>query len=388
MSDHRPMRSENEEFEDWVRLLDRVPFVGAIKRDFTALRRLLYDRRAPRLAILGADESGKTSLANALLNALTFGPEGVAPAPHPGQWMRIDADGRRLDWLELPADAEPGALLEMAHEAFEDSPPDLLIGVVEAGDDKATAARVRDAMMAVRKHAKKKHGGAPTQLLLLTKVDVLPPSAEAPPYSDAKRHAIDFALEELASAMKSAGLEEQDIFPICARPYDSEPESPRYNIDGVGEAILARLPDAAKMEAVRAFHVGSSARRDVARALVNSCATLAITIGIAPVPFADAFILLPMQAGMVSGIAYLSGRPWDRKAAAEWIGSVGAVGGAGLGLRWGAQQLVKFIPGAGSIVGASVAGAGTLAIGRSAMAYFLDGPGGPRPRAELRADNP
>ena len=51
------------------------------------------------------------------------------------------------------------------------------------------------------------------------------------------------------------------------------------------------------------------------------------------------------------------------------------VGGAGMGLRWGAQQLAKLVPGAGSLVGAGVAGAGTLAIGRSAMAYFIDGPG-------------
>jgi len=107
-----------------------------------------------------------------------------------------------------------------------------------------------------------------------------------------------------------------------------------------------------------------------------------------PVPFADAFFLLPMQAAMVTGIAYLSGRPWNRRAAAEWLASVGVVGGAGLGLRWSAQQLVKLVPGAGSIVGAGVAGAGTLAIGRSAIAYFVDGPGNLVRRPELRAENP
>jgi uncharacterized protein (DUF697 family) len=90
---------------------------------------------------------------------------------------------------------------------------------------------------------------------------------------------------------------------------------------------------------------------------------------------------------MVTGVAYLSGRPWDRKAGAEWIASVGVVGGAGFGLRWGAQQLVKLIPGAGSLVGAGVAGAGTLAIGRSAIAYFIDGPGSLPKRPQLKADN-
>ena len=58
------------------------------------------------------------------------------------------------------------------------------------------------------------------------------------------------------------------------------------------------------------------------------------------------------------------------------------MGGAAFGMRWGAQQLVKLVPGAGTLVSASVAGAGTLALGKSAVSYFVDGAG--RARAETR----
>src|SRR5690606_39025530 len=92
-------REGESEVDDWIKVVDRLPFVSTIKRDVVALRRLLYDRRAPRVAAIGLPGSGRTSLANALLSAVAFGDGGAAPAPDPGRWIRIDADGRRLDWI-------------------------------------------------------------------------------------------------------------------------------------------------------------------------------------------------------------------------------------------------------------------------------------------------
>lgn len=388
MSQHRSQRNERDGADDWVKVLDRIPFVGSVKRDFLALRRLLYDRHAPRLAVVGAAGSGRTSLANALLGAVAFGPTGAAPNPEPGAWVRIDADGRRIDWLELPSGGDVEALREMAHVAFEETPPDILVGVVEAGSEARDGEGVRDALLALKATLSTAHELTPKILVLLTKVDTLPPTGDAPPYSHDKRSGIELALRALRESCGELGLDDDAYVPVCARPYDGESDSPRYNLDGVGEGILERLPEAGQVEAVRAFEVGKEARRNIARALVNSCSALAVTAGLAPIPFADALVLFPLQAVMVTGVAYLSGRPWDRRAGAEWIASVGTVAGVGLGLRWGARQLVKLIPGAGSLIGASIAGAGTLAIGRSAMAYFIDGPGSLTSRPELRADNP
>ena len=128
-----------------------------------------------------------------------------------------------------------------------------------------------------------------------------------------------------------------------------------------------------RLESARAFDAPRNRRR-LAQELVQSCSTLSITIALAPVPFSDLVVIAPLQGTMVTTIAYLSGRPWDRKTLAEWAASVGLVGGAGMGLRALARQIVKFVPGAGSLVSASVAGAGTLGIGRSAIGYFLGDP--------------
>jgi uncharacterized protein (DUF697 family) len=42
-------------------------------------------------------------------------------------------------------------------------------------------------------------------------------------------------------------------------------------------------------------------------------------------------------------------------------------------LREGARALLKFFPGWGNVVCGAVAGAGTYAIGRAAIVYFLEG---------------
>ena len=90
----------------------------------------------------------------------------------------------------------------------------------------------------------------------------------------------------------------------------------------------------------------------VAAAITRASSTLAVTVAVAPIPLSDLALLAPLQAVLVTSIAYLSGRRWDRKTAVEWIGGVGVVGAAGFGLRWGAQQAVKVLPGLGSVVSA------------------------------------
>jgi uncharacterized protein (DUF697 family) len=74
---------------------------------------------------------------------------------------------------------------------------------------------------------------------------------------------------------------------------------------------------------------------------------------------------------MVSALAYLSGRSWDRKTITQWLASLGVVGGLGVGLRFTARTLAKLVPGAGTVVSAGIAGAGTTAMGHSAIKYFL-----------------
>jgi uncharacterized protein (DUF697 family) len=212
-------------------------------------------------------------------------------------------------------------------------------------------------------------GARPAVVALLTRVDEVPPMGTADePWPEAKSQAVDLLRQRLEKAVGERDLEAKAVLAVATG--DAE-----VGIDELTAAIYEELPSEARLEGARALCRAEEARRSLANEIVHSCSTMALTIGLAPVPLSDAFVIAPLQVVMVSAVAHLGGRPWDRKAAVEWMGSMGVVGGAGMGFRWTAQQLVKLVPGAGYLVSAGVAGAGTATLGQSAIAYFLrEGP--------------
>jgi uncharacterized protein (DUF697 family) len=106
---------------------------------------------------------------------------------------------------------------------------------------------------------------------------------------------------------------------------------------------------------------------------VKSTTAICAAIGAQPIPLADLPILTALQLVMVSGVMYISGRERSLRAATEFIAALGVNVGAGMILREGTRALLKFFPGWGNVVCGAVAGAGTYAIGRAAIVYFLEG---------------
>ncbi len=76
----------------------------------------------------------------------------------------------------------------------------------------------------------------------------------------------------------------------------------------------------------------------------------------------------------------MAGRPLSQKTAMEFVAAAGINVAGGLVLRQVATALMKLIPVAGSVVGATIASTGTKALGESAIAYLF---GGTPPLLEL-----
>lgn len=136
--------------------------------------------------------------------------------------------------------------------------------------------------------------------------------------------------------------------------------------------LAGELPNAAKVEMIRISR-DREAQHHVAQMLVKSTTAICTAIGTQPIPLADMPILTSLQVMMVSGIMYISGRERSLRAATEFVTALGANVGAGMLLREGARAILKFFPGWGNVVGGMIAGAGTYAIGRAAMAFFIGG---------------
>jgi uncharacterized protein (DUF697 family) len=137
--------------------------------------------------------------------------------------------------------------------------------------------------------------------------------------------------------------------------------------------LLARnMPNEARVEMARIAR-DRGVQTEIGQILVKSTTAICAAIGAQPIPLADLPVLTALQLVMVSGIMYISGRERSLRAATEFVTALGVNVGAGMILREGARALLKFFPGWGNIVCGAVAGAGTYAIGRAAIVYFLEG---------------
>ena len=85
----------------------------------------------------------------------------------------------------------------------------------------------------------------------------------------------------------------------------------------------------------------------------------AATIGAIPIPGADFVPLTALQVGLMLRLSTLYGKPISKDNAKELILAT-ITGNVGKTIF---RQIVKFVPGAGTVVGASVAGGMTLALG-------------------------
>jgi len=115
--------------------------------------------------------------------------------------------------------------------------------------------------------------------------------------------------------------------------------------------------------------------RDVGRRYILAFAIAAATLAAVPLPFATMPVLTAVQVSMVSLLGKLYGQTLTPSQAG---GVVSAIAGGFLAQAIG-RELIKFIPGFGSVIAASWAAAYTWALGEAACVYFGDLMGGKKP---------
>ncbi len=137
------------------------------------------------------------------------------------------------------------------------------------------------------------------------------------------------------------------------------------------EAICAALPLPAQLEFARLTNA-RRAQAHIAGSLLKSFSAVCGVIGVQPIPLADMPILTTLQTLMVGMIIHTTGRPFSARLVAEFLGALGFNIGAGLVMREGARAIVRIVPIWGNAVSGFIAGAGTYAIGKAAIAYFIE----------------
>ena len=131
--------------------------------------------------------------------------------------------------------------------------------------------------------------------------------------------------------------------------------------------IIELLPSALQDAFIAQQRVDIALKEKRVRALIYSKAGVCAAVALVPIPVADILVFTPIQMAMVATIGYFHGVEVTAERASELLG----VMGAGVGLREAARQLVKLVPGYGMVVSASIAFAGTVALGEAANLWFL-----------------
>jgi uncharacterized protein (DUF697 family) len=191
------------------------------------------------------------------------------------------------------------------------------------------------------------------------------------------------ALAAVSAALAEAGASASVVFSTHLSRPESEKGFSADERSALGDRVCDYLPEDAQLEMAR-FLAARGAQARLAGTVLKSFGAMAGVIGVQPIPLADFPVLLGLQMFMVSLIIYVSGRDFSLRVAGEFAASLGIGFSAGLVFRETARAAVKILPVWGHVISGGVAGAGTYALGRAAITYFIEGHNMPRVRVPWR----
>jgi uncharacterized protein (DUF697 family) len=155
-----------------------------------------------------------------------------------------------------------------------------------------------------------------------------------------------------------------------------------YGLEALRDALADLLPEAEAQalyqlldEQQEAAQQLGSLYRDVGRHYVSVFAVMAATLAVVPIPFATMPVLTALQVSMIG----ILGKFYGQTLSPAQAGGVASAIAGGFFAQMIGRELIKFIPGFGSVIAASWAFAYTWALGEGACVYFGDLMGGKKP---------
>jgi uncharacterized protein (DUF697 family) len=141
-----------------------------------------------------------------------------------------------------------------------------------------------------------------------------------------------------------------------------------HGLDDLVDLTLRRLPESQRrafVNALRATETSLIVKSAEARKTVLAAAAAAAAIGAVPIPFADAAVLVPLQLAMLGRIHSIMGLDLSKDEINELLADAIGAGAITLAGRWLVGQVAKFIPVAGEVISAGVAGTVTYGLGEA-----------------------
>ena len=166
-----------------------------------------------------------------------------------------------------------------------------------------------------------------------------------------------------ADAMRKMILDENldivQVVPVLAEDYEIDEEyiAKSYGLDVLIHVMGEALPDEL-MDTLQNVQIASLAeKKKRARAAIATATLAAAGEGAAPIPFSDCALLIPTQLGMIASITVIFGFDINKSILTAFLSSTLGSGGATLLGKTVVSNLVKLIPGVGTVAGGAISAA-------------------------------
>lgn len=171
--------------------------------------------------------------------------------------------------------------------------------------------------------------------------------------------------------------EANSVIPIRALPEDIDGlKLNPMGIDKLMSETYELLPDAKKRAYTNALSnkhkKALDLRKKQAIIEVNIATGLAGAAGATPIPFSQAFVLVPIQVGMLAKISQTFGMEVSAAMLSTLVTSLVGAGSATLIGRTVVSGLLKFIPGVGSVIGGVIAATTAISLTKLLGNTYID----------------
>lgn len=365
--------------------------------------------RPPRIFLIGRTGVGKSCLINALCGAYVAGVSDTKSCTEGTQIYECkDSDRVLMEILDTRGIAESESLNdavtaeEMLIEQINEFSPDVAIFMLNCTHRDDVNTDVEFLKKISEEYNKINKVKLPI-VVVINKCDEMAPSRFKNPaeYPESKVNKISEVVQYYKGIIVKNGLKIDNIIAVSSLidwqtsdgmeiDVDNIKNLPKYDIENLqiafdGRYGIEKLLDILE-EAILDFEAQIGLRmasrlNEVVIRLAKHLNTLfsgiSATVALTPIPISDIYILLIIQTILVCLIASLSGRDISLDTGKEFIYSMGGIVGVGYAFRLIAQQASKLLNaifiGSGSAVSSGIAYAGTFAIGKAAIAYYIEG---------------
>ncbi|MCR4718756.1 MAG: 50S ribosome-binding GTPase [Firmicutes bacterium] len=404
-------------------LIDKLPDAIPVKtreklkdvilgdKELKKLMEGIETHRPPRIFLIGRTGVGKSSLINALCGTYVAGVSDTRSCTSETQVYKcMDGDRTLMEICDTRGIAESESInSEISAEAMlisqiNEFSPDVAILMLNC-THRDDVTRDVEFLKTLAKSYQETNSLRLPIVVVINKSDEMAPSRFKEPstYPQSKVDKIQEVVSYYKGIIVRSGLKIDDIIAVSSLIDWQTPDGleisvedienlPKKDIENLqiafdGRYRIEELLDILE-EAIQDFEAQMGLRmaarltevvRRLAKHLNTVFSGIAATVALTPIPVSDIYVLLILQAVLVTLIASLSGRDISLDTAKEFIFSMGGVAGLGYTFKLIAQQATKFLngvwPGAGSAISSGIAAVGTSAIGKAAIGYYIEGKG-------------